>query len=133
MTLHLRANSAAAESLRGFLGRLRDTYRAREPGDANAKVIQSMELVVACLEYWRRRPEDSAPLQVAVIGPTQVGKSTVVNLLLGAEQAEASPLAAFTDRLYGFVQEFSQQDHQWIADVRVSRHAGLALDHHQVG
>jgi hypothetical protein len=36
------------------------------------------------------------PPQVAVMGPTQVGKSTVVNLLLGRRIAEVSPLAGFT-------------------------------------
>ncbi len=36
------------------------------------------------------------PLQVAVIGPTQTGKSTFINLILNKNVAEASPLAGFT-------------------------------------
>ncbi len=36
------------------------------------------------------------PAQVAILGPTQVGKSTVVNLLCGADAATVSPLAGFT-------------------------------------
>ncbi|MGR8930168.1 MAG: GTPase [Gammaproteobacteria bacterium] len=42
------------------------------------------------------------PLQVAVIGPTQVGKSSVVNLLLKSERAGVSPLAGYTVHPHGF-------------------------------
>jgi len=37
-----------------------------------------------------------------VVGPTQVGKSTIVNLLLQTEFAVTSPLAGFTRALHGF-------------------------------
>jgi len=43
------------------------------------------------------------PLQLAVIGPTQSGKSSVVNLLLGRKLASASPLAGHTRYTHGFV------------------------------
>ncbi len=36
------------------------------------------------------------------MGPTQVGKSTVVNLLLGKRVAEVSPLAGYTIHPQGF-------------------------------
>ena len=42
------------------------------------------------------------PLQVVVVGPTQVGKSTLVSLLLGLENAEASARAGFTVHCNGF-------------------------------
>lgn len=42
------------------------------------------------------------PLQVAVIGPTQVGKSSVVNLLLNDSTAGVSPLAGYTVHSQGF-------------------------------
>ncbi len=42
------------------------------------------------------------PAQVVVIGPTQAGKSTIVNLLLAAEAATASPLAGYTRHAQGF-------------------------------
>lgn len=42
------------------------------------------------------------PLQIAVIGPTQVGKSSVVNLLLNGNLAGVSPLAGFTVHPQGF-------------------------------
>ncbi len=42
------------------------------------------------------------PLHITVLGPTQVGKSTIVNLLLGQQAAQTSPLAGFTRTLQGF-------------------------------
>lgn len=44
----------------------------------------------------------SLPPQLLVTGPTQSGKSTLVNLLLGTEAAEASPLAGYTRHPQGF-------------------------------
>lgn len=46
-----------------------------------------------------RRP---VPLQIAVIGPTQAGKSTLVNILLEQTVAEVSPLAGYTVHPHGF-------------------------------
>jgi GTP-binding protein EngB required for normal cell division len=42
------------------------------------------------------------PLQIAVIGPTQAGKSSIVNLLLNQQLAGVSPLAGFTVHPHGF-------------------------------
>ena len=42
------------------------------------------------------------PKQIVVIGPTQVGKSSIVNLLLGSELAEASAMAGFTVHCQGY-------------------------------
>jgi len=50
------------------------------------------------------------PLQIAVIGPTQVGKSSLVNLLLQQEVAGVSPLAGFTRHSQGFCNQVSKQD-----------------------
>ncbi len=49
------------------------------------------------------------PLQIAVIGPTQAGKSSVVNLLLNNSMAGVSPLAGYTVHPHGFC-------HQWAVD-----------------
>jgi len=46
--------------------------------------------------------EQQFPLQIAVIGPTQAGKSSVVNLLLGSNLAGVSPLAGYTVHPHGF-------------------------------
>ena len=42
------------------------------------------------------------PLQIAVVGPTQAGKSTLVNVLLQSESAGVSPLAGYTVHPQGF-------------------------------
>lgn len=50
-----------------------------------------------------RGAESARPVQIAVLGPTQTGKSTVVNLLLGRSAAQVSPLAGFTVHAAGFI------------------------------
>jgi len=42
------------------------------------------------------------PLQIAVVGPTQAGKSSIVNLLLDDKLAGVSPLAGYTVHAQGF-------------------------------
>jgi GTPase SAR1 family protein len=46
--------------------------------------------------------EKQFPLQIAVIGPTQAGKSSVVNLLAGSNVADVSPLAGHTVHPHGY-------------------------------
>ncbi len=84
---------------------------------ADQKTLLSLALSITGLDDWIIGQGRLRPLQVAVIGPTQVGKSTLVNLLLGVEQAEASALAAYTERLYGFSQPSVQGDADWITDI----------------
>jgi hypothetical protein len=50
------------------------------------------------------------PLQIAVIGPTQAGKSSVVNLLLNANAAGVSPLAGYTVQAQGFCHGLTPDD-----------------------
>ena len=45
------------------------------------------------------------PPQIVVIGPTQAGKSSVVNVLLGSPNAVVSPLAGYTVHAQGFCHE----------------------------
>ena len=42
------------------------------------------------------------PLQIAVVGPTQAGKSSLVNVLLNSTVASVSPLAGYTIHPQGF-------------------------------
>ena len=51
------------------------------------------------------------PLQIAVIGPTQVGKSSVVNLLLNSSVAGVSPLAGYTVHAQGFSHRLQPEDY----------------------
>ncbi|MBT7576310.1 MAG: GTP-binding protein [Methylococcales bacterium] len=53
-------------------------------------------------------------LQVVVIGPTQVGKSSIVNLLLNNTIAGVSALAGYTVHPQGFLAGVSGHDHQWL-------------------
>lgn len=50
------------------------------------------------------------PLQIAVIGPTQAGKSSLVNVLLNTEAAGVSPLAGYTVHPQGFCHGVSVAD-----------------------
>lgn len=54
------------------------------------------------------------PLQIAVIGPTQAGKSTVSNLLLGSPAAGVSPLAGFTVHPQGFCTAVNSGEYHWL-------------------
>jgi GTPase Era involved in 16S rRNA processing len=50
------------------------------------------------------------PLQITVIGPTQAGKSSLVNLLLNSNVAGVSPLAGYTVHPEGFCNEISLKE-----------------------
>jgi hypothetical protein len=76
-----------------FICELQDRAAAAGPRDT----ADSLALAEAALRLGRGRPGlGEWPLQVALLGPTQVGKSTVFNLLLGREISPVSPLAGFT-------------------------------------
>ena len=71
--------------------------------DRPAPHSQSLVLADALLRHSHMRGAmEGLPAQLVVIGPTQAGKSTLVNLLLGTEAATASPLAGFTRHAQGF-------------------------------
>ena len=64
--------------------------------------VRSLIFAEACLkknELIRHDPK--YPIQVVVLGPTQAGKSTLVNLLTREELAGVSPLAGFTVQAQG--------------------------------
>lgn len=106
--------------LRAFLHQLDRTYRAQASVTSTLEEKHfSLTLATVGMDDWLLRHGRSSLLQVAVIGPTQVGKSTVVNLLLDSEQAVVSPLAAYTDQLFGFSQTAVPSDHEWIHNVLV--------------
>ncbi len=50
------------------------------------------------------------PLQIAVIGPTQSGKSTLVNVLLDSQVAGISALAGFTVHAQGYASQCSEAE-----------------------
>lgn len=83
------------------------------PGDAQARRRAGLELAAAALRDLDGLAAGPRPLQVAVVGPTQAGKSTVVNLLLGQAAAEASPLAGFTVHPTGFALNAADPQPGW--------------------
>ncbi len=52
------------------------------------------------------------PLQIAMIGPTQAGKSSLTNLITNASLAEVSPLAGYTIHPQGFCCQCNIDDNQ---------------------
>jgi GTPase SAR1 family protein len=50
------------------------------------------------------------PLQIAVVGPTQAGKSSLVNVLLQSGAAGVSPLAGYTVHPQGFCHRVRRED-----------------------
>lgn len=85
----------AKPTLRAFLQQLQTSEGLVEHLSAQAR--DALRLASTLLE-----PRGEAPAQVAIMGPTQTGKSTLVNALLGRKLAEISPLAGFTIHPQGF-------------------------------
>jgi len=77
----------------------------------------SLVLAEAALRLSKSSTQRKRPPQVAVIGPTQVGKSTVVNLLLGVDAADVSPLAGYTQHAQGFSTLAGGSVGEWSAAV----------------
>ncbi len=81
--------AAPAGELSRFLARLADKH-------SDADAVFSLRLAETALDTLEREPPPVAAL--AVVGPTQTGKSTVVNIIAGGRYVETSPLAAHTQR-----------------------------------
>lgn len=115
---------AAPALLRRFLGRLRLGYQ-RQRATAVAGIetaalderLTTLLLAEAAVGYVELAAAVAHPLQLAVLGPTQTGKSTVVNLLLGRPLAEVSPLAGFTVHPQGFWMAAAGQATDWLAHL----------------
>lgn len=98
------AGNDPAGEVHRFVRDLIDRYRHCQ-GTPGAPVLDqvtvvdqlaSLTLAEAAIRLARSATANERPPQLAVVGPTQVGKSTIVNLLLGCSVAEVSPLAGFT-------------------------------------
>jgi len=95
-----------------FIQLLRQRYQAilAQPGKACEQAIYRSRIDQLILtEAFIRKGQilsKTAPLptQIAVIGPTQAGKSSVANVLLGSNAAGVSPLAGYTVHPQGFCQ-----------------------------
>lgn len=93
--------TAAAPVLASFLAEyLRALQRARGVGPVQP-VLEPIRLAEAALRL-QAVSRLARPWQLAFIGPTQTGKSTLVNAALGRDCAAVSPLAGFTVQPQGF-------------------------------
>lgn len=102
-----------------FVARL--LSRAAAPAAEAAAILDvdvaSLQLADAALRYTDSAAAAERPPHVAVLGPTQTGKSTVVNLLLGQPAAAVSPLAGFTVHPQGFATAPVSAAAPWISEL----------------
>ena len=96
-------SSDCQQSLTQLFTQLQTTLEknSREDGDW-LQQRQSLTLANALLRNHNLTSEVSSR-HIVVVGPTQVGKSTVINHLLGSEQAGVSALAGYTRHAQGFM------------------------------
>lgn len=93
-------NETALANLQGFLAQLLHREQEIDPTQIKQSLVFADSLILSQLV----KPQlKDLPPQVAVIGPTQAGKSSVVNVLLGQPSATASPLAGYTRHAQGFI------------------------------
>ena len=93
-----------------FITTLRQRYQIIQSGLAEQSTqwtafqacIEQLTLIESFLHKGQLKEQERAAINIAVIGPTQSGKSTVVNLLLNQQAAGVSPLAGFTVHPQGF-------------------------------
>jgi GTPase SAR1 family protein len=77
--------------------------------------LVSLRLSEAFLEKHEiNRTHPEHPAQIAVIGPTQSGKSSLVNLLLQQNRAQVSPLAGYTVHPQGFPLNTGESAWNWL-------------------
>ncbi|RLA25052.1 MAG: GTP-binding protein [Gammaproteobacteria bacterium] len=87
-----------------FISTLKQRYQAIQLGLVQQSMqwsnyqacIEQLMLIEAFLHKGHLINNKAHPIHIAVVGPTQSGKSTLVNLLLNQEAAGVSPLAGFT-------------------------------------
>lgn len=103
-----------------FVARLRAAHgRAAEAGCLPIADMRlaALALAEAALRYAEWPTATGSPPHIAVLGPTQTGKSTVVNLLLGQRVAAVSPLAGFTIHPQGFATVSLLPGPAWVAGL----------------
>ena len=140
----LRSGRPPVISMLSFVRLLQQRYQAlidaatpydKARADSLSSLLISLEFAESVLEkteWLATHPQH--PLHVAIVGPTQAGKSSVINWLAGETLAEASPLAGFTVHPQGFAlttdnAELDGLDAFFQGYQRVARDA---LDHQQL-
>ena len=106
-----------------FITNLKQRYQIIQSGLAEESsqwtvfqtCIEQLTLIESFLHKGQLFEQGSVPVNIAVIGPTQSGKSTVVNLLLNQNAAGVSPLAGYTVYPQGFAVGLQADDLAYIA------------------
>lgn len=103
-----------------FIQLLKQRYQSvicQQGNDAQRAVYQQRIDQLLLAEAFIRKGQlaNSQAMQFAIIGPTQAGKSSVVNALLQDDVAGISPLAGYTVHPQGFCQGVSLHDCQDLA------------------
>lgn len=93
-------NAKSLHTVSGFIGKLLD--RRRHLNDQDPLLMSLILSQGLLLRQQAARQGRHLNHQSLVLGPTQAGKSTLVNLLLGDDCATASPLAGYTRHAQGF-------------------------------
>ena len=93
-----------------FIQLLNQRYQTvlSQPGNESSKTgyQQRIDQLILAEAYIRKgqliNGSPGLPLQITVVGPTQAGKSSLVNVLLNSSVAGVSPLAGYTIHPHGF-------------------------------
>lgn len=101
-----------------LLARYRERVASGDVADEQVDAFSTLRLADALLRA-RQRHEQTAdlPPSIAVLGPTQSGKSSLVNVLLDADLAGISALAGFTVHAQGFATDCSDRELETLAAV----------------
>ena len=113
--MNLSMNEWVAPLLARYRAILEHNKDASSALTDNFNGLRLADAVMDKLELNQRLPEHSP--QLTIIGPTQAGKSTLVNVLLDAELAGISPLAAFTVHAQGFAADAPTTEYTEIETV----------------
>lgn len=77
--------------------------------------LRLAEATLLKVDLNRRVPEH--PLQIAVVGPTQAGKSTLLNLLTQSRSAGVSALAGYTVHAHAYTFGVVEENHLWLQEL----------------
>jgi len=112
-----------------FITTLKHRYQVNQSNQLNAKEQDCLEQLMLIEAFLQKSSLAHLSRQIAIIGPTQSGKSSIVNLILQQTVAGVSPLAGFTVHPQGFSVGQSQENleavRQYFSDLQQVAQAEL--------
>ncbi len=108
-----------------FIQRLQQRYQSvRQAASSDSKLthfcnhaLKTLVLAETSLLRQQLVQTSQLPLNIVIFGPTQAGKSTLVNCLLPEPLAGVSPLAGFTVHPQGFLTGSQNADITWLETI----------------